>query len=108
MTVKNLMLNVIHLIEWLHEKELMTHKNIQNLFTDVTIHILHILQQYAKGYITGTSTNRWKNYALTHSRLNISSFPFIQILIIQYQTYVFVKSYRYDTFYSLFAHIYSY
>ena len=35
----------------------MTHKNIQNLSTDITIHMLQILQQYAKGYITGTNTN---------------------------------------------------
>ena len=50
----------------------MTHENIQNLCTYITLHMLHILQQYAKGYITGTNTNRWKNYALTHSRLQLS------------------------------------
>lgn len=49
----------------------MTHENIQNLCTDITLHVLHILQQYAKGYITGTNTNRWKHYALTHSRLQL-------------------------------------
>ena len=50
----------------------MTHENIQNLSTNITLHMLHILQEYVKGYITGTNTNQWKNYALTHSRLQLS------------------------------------
>ena len=31
--------------------------------------MLHTLQQYAKGHITGTNTNRWKNHILANSRL---------------------------------------
>lgn len=40
----------------------MTDENIQNLATDVTLHFLHILQQYAKGFITGVNSNRWKKH----------------------------------------------
>ena len=47
----------------------MTHENMQNLCTDITIHMLHTLQQYAKGHITGTNTNQWKNHVLADSRL---------------------------------------
>ena len=34
----------------------MMDENIQNLSTDVTIHMLH-MQQYVKDHITGTNTN---------------------------------------------------
>ena len=54
----------------------MTHENIQNLWTDITVHMLHILQQFGKDYITGTNTNRWKNYVLTHSGLQLSFYYF--------------------------------
>ena len=49
----------------------MTDENIQNLSTDVTIHMFHTLQQYAKGHITGTNTKGWKNHILANSRLQI-------------------------------------
>ena len=55
----------------------MTHENIQNLWTDITVHMLHILQQFGNDYITGTNTNRWKNYVLTHSRLQLSFYYFL-------------------------------
>ena len=54
----------------------MTHENIQNLWTDITVHMLHILQQFGKDYITGKNTNRWKNNVLTHSRLQLSFYYF--------------------------------
>ena len=31
---------------------------------DVTLHFLHILQQYARGYFTGVNAKRWKHYLL--------------------------------------------
>ena len=38
--------------------------------TDITIHMMHILQQYSKGIVTGANTNRWKNHVLANSRLH--------------------------------------
>ena len=48
---------------------MLTSENIQDLATDVTLHLLHILQQYAKGYFTGVNTNRWKQHLLADNRL---------------------------------------
>ena len=45
--------------------------NIQNLATDITMHIMHILQQYTRGYITGVNTNQWTQHVVADTRLNV-------------------------------------
>ena len=45
-------------VEWLLRKQLITDENIQNLSTDITLHLLHILDQYTKGFIPGVNSNR--------------------------------------------------
>ena len=51
-------------IQWLHDKRQLTDENIQNLWTDISLHLLHILQQYGKGYLTAVNANRWKEYVV--------------------------------------------
>ena len=52
-------------------------ENIQNLSTDITMHMMHILQQYGKGYLTGVKTNRWKKHVFAYARLQLPKFLFI-------------------------------
>ena len=61
-------------MQWLQDKQHLTHENVQNICTDITLHMMHILRQYTKGIITGTNTKRWKDHILANSRLHL--FPF--------------------------------
>ena len=56
--------SIFNKLEWLQQQQLLTDSNIQNLATDITLHILHILQQFAKGFITRTNSNQWKQHVL--------------------------------------------
>ena len=58
----------INQVEWLLDKQLMTDENIQNLSTDITLHLLHILEQYAKGFISGVNSNRWHDHVLADKK----------------------------------------
>ena len=58
----------ITLVEWLLDKQLITDENIQKLSTDITLHLLHILDQYAKGFITGVNSNRWHDHVLADKK----------------------------------------
>ena len=55
-------------MQWFHDKQLVTDENIQNLAADVTLHLLHILQQYAKGFITGVNLNQSKKHVFTDKK----------------------------------------
>lgn len=46
----------------------MTSDNIQNLATDITIHIMHILEQYIRGHITGVNSCRWTQHVVADIR----------------------------------------
>ena len=46
----------------------MTSDNIQNLATDITIHIMHILEQYIRGHITGVNSSRWTQHVVADIR----------------------------------------
>ena len=46
----------------------MTSDNIQNLATDITMHLLHIMEQYIRGYLTGVNTNRWQKHVLADTK----------------------------------------
>ena len=50
--------------------------NIQNLATDITMHIMHILQQYTRGYITGVNSNRWTQHVVVDTRLNVYMYSY--------------------------------
>ena len=65
----------------MHDKHLLTHENIQNLSTNITIHIMHILQQYGKGYITGVNTNRWKKQVVANTRLMFAKISVLQVTL---------------------------
>ena len=54
----------INQVKWLLDKQLITDENIQKLSTNITLHLLHILDQYAKGFIAGVNSNRCKNHVL--------------------------------------------
>ena len=58
-------------IQWQNDKQLVTHENIQDMSTDITIHMLHILQ-YTKGHISGSNTNCSKKHVLPNLRLNFT------------------------------------
>ena len=51
----------------------MTDSNIENLATDITLHMPDILQQYTKGFITETNSNRWKQHV---------HFPFLSYFVL--------------------------
>lgn len=59
----------------------MTFESIQNLCTDIALHMLHILEQYVEGYITGVNTNRWKKHVLANSRFYQINFSTIFYII---------------------------
>ena len=40
-------------IQWLKDKQRITSDIIQSLVTEITIHLMHILQQYIRAHITG-------------------------------------------------------
>ena len=65
----------------MHDKHLLTHENIQNLSTNITIHIMHILQQYGKGCITGVNTNRWKKHVVANTRLMFAKISVLQVTL---------------------------
>ena len=70
-------------IERLQQKQLLTDSNIQNLATDITLHMLHILQQYAKGFITGTNSDRWKQHVLADRKYcHVLFFSFVLIFFL--------------------------
>ena len=46
----------------------MTSDNIQNLATDITMYLLHIMEQYIRGYLTGVNTNRWQKHVLADTK----------------------------------------
>ena len=48
--------------------------NIQHLAINITKHIMHILQQYTRGYITDVNTNRWTQHVVADTRLTINKF----------------------------------
>ena len=58
----------INLVNWLLDKQLITDDNVQNLSTDVTMHLLHILEQYTRGLIPGINSNQWKNHVLADKK----------------------------------------
>ena len=47
---------------WLDKRARMTSANFQNIAYDITIHILHVLEQYARGYISGGNDVKWKRH----------------------------------------------
>ena len=53
---------------------MMLSDNIQHLATDITMHIMLILQQYTRGYITGVNTNGWTQHVVADTRLTINKF----------------------------------
>lgn len=57
-------------VQLLEEKQLMTSENLQNLATEITLHLLHNLQQHIKGWITGVNKNCWTQYLLVDERLS--------------------------------------
>ena len=54
-----------------------TSENIQNLATDITMHLLHILEQYICGYLTGVNTNRWQKHVLADTKYELINTTFI-------------------------------
>ena len=62
--------SMIDKLDYMVARETVTDSNIQNIATDITLHMLHILQQYAKGFISGTNTNRWKQHLLADKKYN--------------------------------------
>ena len=50
------------------DKQLITDQNVQNLSTDITLYLVHIFDQYAKGFIAGVNSNRWKNHVLADKK----------------------------------------
>ena len=52
----------------------MSSDNIQHLGTDTTMHMMLILQQYTRGYITGVNTNRWTQHVVADTRLTFNKF----------------------------------
>ena len=67
-------------IIWLQEKQLVTDSSIQNMATDITLHMLRILQQYAKGFISGTNTSRWKQHVLADKKHDDFHCRFLSLL----------------------------
>ena len=51
--------------------------------TDITMHIMHILQQYIRGHITGVDNSRWKQHVVVDVKfiLNITILFFIPFTI---------------------------
>ena len=43
--------------------------DIQHLATDIMMHIMHILQQYIRGYVTGVNRNRWTQNVVADIKL---------------------------------------
>ena len=46
----------------------MTSDNVQNLATDMTMHLLHIMEQYIRDYLTGVNTNHWQKHVLAGTK----------------------------------------
>lgn len=57
-------------VQWLEEKQSVTSENLQNLATEITLHLLHNLQQHIKGCITGVNKNCWTQHLLVDERLS--------------------------------------
>ena len=53
------------------------HLLIQNLATDITINIMHILHQCGKVYITRLNTNRWKKHVVANARFILLGVSYI-------------------------------
>ena len=68
-------------IRWLSDKQYMTSDNIQNLTTDITMHLLHILEQYIRGYLTGVNTNRWQKHVLADTKYELIYTIFLSFLL---------------------------
>jgi len=54
--------------EWLHKRQLLVSSDIKNLPYETTVHILHVLEQYCRGYISGCNSARWKHHVVSDSR----------------------------------------
>ena len=68
-------------IQWLSDKQFITSENIQNLANDITMHLLHILEQYIRGYLTGVNTNRWQKHVLADTKYELIDMTFIAACI---------------------------
>ena len=42
--------------------------DIKNVPYETTVHILHVLEQYCRGYISGCNSTRWKNHVVSDCR----------------------------------------
>lgn len=64
---------------WLHDKQIITTNNVQNITTDITIYTMDISRQYIKGHITGVNSSRWKQHGIVDTRfiLSISTLLFL-------------------------------
>ena len=54
----------------------MTSENIQNLATDIIIHVMHILELYIKGHITGVNSCQWTQHVVADIRFICNSLIF--------------------------------
>ena len=81
-------------MEWLLDKQLFTGDNIQNLSNDIALHLLHILEQYARGFLAGVNTIRWKSHVfICRQKVEVLHFYFI-ILVIFSILYFFSLSFQ--------------
>ena len=59
---------------------------IRNLATDITIHIMHVLEQYIRGHITGVNSCQWTQHVVADIGLFVNLllfFLFVQIKTIE-------------------------
>ena len=77
-----ILLPLLHFqIRWLSDKQYMTSSNIQNLPTNITMHLLHILEQYICGYLTGVHSNCWQKHVLADTKYELIYIIFLSFLL---------------------------
>lgn len=54
---------------WMDLRKKMTSSNFQKLPYDVTVHVMHVLEQYARGYLSGGNDSKnWKTHVFADSK----------------------------------------
>ena len=63
--------------KWMDMRSKKTSENFQRLPYDVTVHVLHVMEQYARGYISGGNDKSWKRHVVAdtrHMRSNVKMY----------------------------------